>query len=301
MTIDIDQIAGLRTALDDLTTKVNAAYTPLNKPAIADITGLAAALTAITPIMARGGWAGFQLAPAAGSNSKYTISPGMVRDSTNTADIILAAGLTKDINNVFVAGNNGGSKSANVSYGNSGWFHVYIGLNTTTGAVDSFTDQSATNPVLPAGITKFRRIRGLLTDANGNLYPFREKPGSYIQKIPRGAEFAGQPAPPASGSLKQLHVPRGIKCKVLGFYQSTTSNVGPNYAGPFDPDDGAPPTFGIPTQWAEVRQGADYQTHLTGHIWTDTNGQVYMASNDANNVWALGSVGYHDYAETWGV
>lgn len=310
MALDIDQIAGLRAILDDHSAKLIAAYNPANKPVIADITGLTAALTAVTPIMARGAIAGCvfsTVSTVASPSPTFSISSGMVRDSTNTADIVLSVSMAKTIAAAFAAGAGNGSRSG-AAYGNLSWFHVFLVLNPTSGAVDIVTDQSATNPNLPTGFTKFRRLCGIMTDAAGNVYPTRQKPGRFFQKLLRGVEFVAQASAGSSGSLRQLQVPRGVKYQVMCIYQSTSSNgTQANWSGIYDPDDGPVPTFGVSTQWALVRRGvqtsgdAEYLTKLTDLVWTDTNGQVAVASNDSSDVWALGSIGYYDRADEWGV
>lgn len=306
--LDIDQVSGLRAYLDQLQAKADAAFNPENLPSISEVEGLAAQLGAISPALARGAFAGMLLSNTAGIPAGLTLGNGMVRDSTNTADIVLPAGLSKIISAQWAPGSGAGCRDQAGAFPANSWFHIHAITNPTTGASDWIASQSATNPnlALPSalGFTKSRRIRGWLTDAGGNCYQIRQKPGSYFQKIPRGTEFTGQSAVPAVGSLRQLHVPRGVKVQALCFLQdSSATTTQANLMLLWDPDDGSVPVFGQPTQYAHIRRTSDtpYLAELTCAVWTDANGQVSVASNDAGSVWALGSVGYWDFAETWGV
>ena len=74
--------------------------------------------------------------------------------------------IVKNVTAAWAAGNAGG---ADASPGVDGWWHVFIILNPTTGAVDFLFSQSATAPALPSGFTHKRRIGAFLRTSGANL------------------------------------------------------------------------------------------------------------------------------------
>lgn len=304
MAIDIDQIQGLIAALADkrsLTTPI-----PME-----DVEGLIAALSSVTPNLSRGAIQGLYLSNTIGNLATHlTISEGQCRDAFNSSDIVLPSGLVKNIAAPWAQGTGNGLRSTPAAIIANSWYHVFIIYNPTTGIVDAVGDQSAINPTVPSGFTKRRRIGSVLTDGSGNIWQFRQKPDRTIFKLPRGAEFINLTNQSTSGTLRQFHLPRGIKIRPTIVYQSVSSNVGSWWSGLYDPDD-LPPTFGVNTQWGHMRRQTiqvgtagvvqNYEVELVDNVWTDTNASLYSAGTDTTaEAFALGSLAWYDPLE-WGM
>ncbi|NES11267.1 hypothetical protein G3O07_18440 [Pseudomonas laurentiana] len=121
------------------------------------ISGLSLAVNATTP------------------NTDIDVEVGRARDSTDTVDLILAAGLTKRFQaaGAWSAGAGGnalfpGAKVANTFY------HFFLIRKDSDGSVDVGFDTSLVAANRPAGYSKFVRLKGraVKTDSAGNIIPF---------------------------------------------------------------------------------------------------------------------------------
>jgi microcystin-dependent protein len=108
----------------------------------------------------RGHLSGLQIANnVTDATNDIDIGEGECRDSTNSMDIKLSAGITKQLDVAWAVGNNTGGLDtgaiANVTY------HVFAIRRADTGVVDALFSTSATAPTLPANYTHFRRIASI--------------------------------------------------------------------------------------------------------------------------------------------
>lgn len=238
-------------------------------------------------------------------NTHITFSAGNCRDSTNQRSIPRPAPMTKALNAVWAAGNgNGGRDQATAPAANETW-HAFAILNDATQVTDLLYSKSVGAPTLPAGYTYFRRVFSFILDASANIRQFFHY-GDWVALKTRGVEWAATLNSVAAGTLRDIGVPKGLKLWVQFYYSS--QNVGgsaanPAFSGVYDPDVGVP-VFGTSTQWAQVRvnwSGANdrYKTYVIMQ-WSNTNAQVYTASNDTGDTIAGGVLGWWDYRGRWG-
>lgn len=286
----------------DIITLINARFGPTNPPGIPDVTGLAAALAAITPTFARNAIAGLGTSNTVGATAtKITVAVGSARDSTNTTDIVLASPITKDLTATWVAGNNNGGRDSAAAVAALGCYHVFLIWNPSL-AVDALFSTSATAPTLPTGYTKFRRIGSILTDSGASIVQYRQF-GRYFELLTKIVEFPQNTANGAGPYLRQLvGVPIGVKVRGK-FYLQATGAAAIHLSGLYDPDKGVPAAFGPATQWAYIRRtptyaqsvGADY-SYGTQVLEEPTNasGQIYSYSSDSTEIFALGTIGWYD-------
>lgn len=238
-------------------------------------------------------------------NTTLNISVGNCRDSTNTRNIPRAAGIIKNLFATWAAGTNqGGRDVATAPAANETW-HVHAILNGTTGATDVLFSKSPTAPTLPSGYTHFRRVMSVVLDSSANIKGFVQT-GSYVQLKVRNAEFSATSNGVAAGTLRNMQVPTGLKLRLDVYYQTTiTSPSGaadPAFTGCFDPDVGVPNgtlATNNSARWAQFRiqwggnTDLRYQTGIV-QVFTNTNAQIFTASNDANDQIAGGVVGWLD-------
>lgn len=292
--IDMDQIVGLVAAL---AAKRNSA----DEIPIEDVTGLQAALAAITPNLAKAAIEGMYISNTVGfTATRVSISAGQCRDRENTRDIVLPAGISKALNAQWQAGDGAGGRDTATAVVANSDYHVFVISNPTTGDVDALFSQSVVNPVLPPGFTKARRVGAVLTDGAGQVWQFRQKPNRYIEKLPRGTEYAGYTGGTSAGVLLNFHLPRGLKV-LPTIYFSVVNTAAVSISGLYDPDDGLPPTFGVSTQWGQLRKTSDspYLTINVSDVWTDSNARLYFASSASGDVAVIGTRGWLDPVE-WG-
>lgn len=248
---------------------------------------------------------GFTLSNTAGNTTTHiTSSAGQCRDSTNTATLVNAAPFTKRLDQAWAAGNgNGGRLSGALANGQT-WHHFAI-YDPTTETLDFGFDQSPTAPTLPAGYTKFRRLGSVVLEAAATTIRQFLQIGDWFMLKLRSTDYAAT-ANGAGPYLRQVTVPAGIKVEAKFYLQSTgTATSAPSvgyHSGVFDPDFGAPPAFGVSTQWAQVRRiglkasdssNNSYDSAIFTQF-TDTSRQVYTYSNDNLDVIVLGVLGWRD-------
>ena len=252
-----------------------------------------------------GGIYGLSIANTPGfTTTRITASVGQCRDSTNTANLVLAAPLTKRLDAAWVVGNNEGGRDAGALANGQTW-HVFVILKDADDTVDMLFSQSPTAPTMPVGYTKFRRIGAILLEAAATTIRQFIQIGDFFMLAVRSADYAAQANGGGVPYLRTVTVPAGIKVEAIFYFQSTGTAPGDAVAylsGLYDPDFGVPPAFGGATQWAQVRRlgtwiypGAwnSYGTVITRQF-TDTNKQIYTFSSDTNDVIALGVVGWRD-------
>lgn len=293
--VPMNKITGLLAALDS---KRNNADPIL----MAEVEGLAAALAEIEPIqiLSRGTIAGLRVSNNISSpNTHFDVAAGSCRSSDDTEDITLVTGMTKSLASIWSAGSNLGARDTAAAIQSNTGYHVYVMKNPTTGEVDIAGSTSATNPALPSGYTKFRRIWSLLTDGSGLIRRFTQK-GNYCQLHTRTTDYAAT-SNGGGPNLRTLTVPQGRKY-LLDLYFQSTGTASTYLSGIYDPDDGAPYTFGGSAQWAQIRRQAfkdasdnpiSYVTTMVRQ-WCNSNKQVYTYSSDSSDVIVLGVVGWFD-------
>lgn len=293
--LGMDKVTGLTAALDNKRNVGDAI-------SMAEVTGLNAALAAIEPIqiLSRGTIAGLKVSNDISSpNTVFNVSAGACRSSDDTEDIVLTTGMAKSLASVWSAGSNLGARDTSAAIVANTGYHVYVIKRTTDGYVDILVSTSATNPTLPTGTWKFRRIWSLLTDASGYIRKFTQK-GNYCQLHTRTTDYAAT-SNGGGPNLRTITVPQGRKY-LCDFYFQSTGTASTQLSGIFDPDDGAPYAYGGSAQWAQIRRQAwldpsstpiSYGT-LMVQQWCNSNKQVYTYSNDSSDVIVLGVVGWYD-------
>jgi len=249
---------------------------------------------------------GLQTAPAAGAlTTAISIGVGNCRDTTNAFNIALAVPFTKHIDAPWALGSGNGMRDTGALAANQTW-HVFVIMNPLTGVVDVLASQSATAPVLPAGFTVFRRIWSLLLDAANGIRGYLQT-GNYCSwLVPVNDYAATLQAGVNIFTLRKVSVPNGIKVLAKFYFQSTDVGGAPDanayLSGLCDPDQGPPPAYGVPTQWAFIRRGWFYAypgqwlSFATAVVdqWCDKAQNIYTGSNDAFDTIALKVIGYVD-------
>lgn len=224
---------------------------------------------------------------ASDANNDIDIASGQCRDIGDTADLLLDAAITKRLDAAWSAGTNQGgldtgTKAADTAY------HVWIVGRSDNSQVDALFSTSATNPTMPSGYTRKRRIGCIITDGSGNIRAFRQVggwfhyKGSFPQPVINQSLTGG-----ATATLYTLTgVPLGLKVE-LELLGNTSGGSGQGWCALTDPDLGAP-TDNI---WGTFR--ADSSTGVGAElcrVWSNASGQIYarLQTTAALNVWVRG-------------
>lgn len=235
--------------------------------------------------------------------TSVSIAIGQARDTTNTANIVLAAPIAKLLTAVWAAGTGNGGRDLATALAAGQTWHLHVILDPANGAVDALFSQSVTAPTLPAGFTKFRRIASVLLDAAATTIRAYTQNGDLFEYKLRTVDYAAQANGGGVPFIRKIGVPAGLPFEAECYFQSTgTANTTAFLSGLYNPAFGVPPAFGTTSQWAQVRRGSildstsaplSYGTTMAKVI-TDANQQIYTFSSDTLDVIALGVVRYTD-------
>lgn len=134
------------------------------------------------------------------------IAAGSARDSTNAANLILAATLTKRLDAAWAVGTNQGGLDtgsiANTTY------HVWLIKRSDTGVVDALFSTSATAPTMPANYDYKQRIGAIIRSA-GAILAFVHDGYDTFRYVTRIADIAAAD-PGTSAVTRTLTVPVGV-------------------------------------------------------------------------------------------
>lgn len=218
-------------------------------------------------IFPRGHLKGMRLANnATDAANDIDVSEGECRDSANTVNIKLPAGITKRLDAAWAEGTNQGGLDtgaiANTPY------HVFAIRSATTGVCDVLFSASATAPTLPANYTAFRRIGSIVRIAAAIKQFFQT--GNTFQT------FGDQDYSSASArslSLLALSVPTGIRVLPILKVSIAQGATGTSYVT-LAPGDNNALTV---TQAVQANSANGVDCSLVNYLSTNTNAQVYLA------------------------
>ncbi|HEV2557969.1 MAG TPA: hypothetical protein VGU45_05025 [Microvirga sp.] len=220
------------------------------------------------------------------------IAPGEARDSADGADIVLAGTLTKRLDAAWAVGTgqgglDAGSKAASTTY------HVWLIKRTDTGVVDVLFSMAATEPMMPAGYDRRRRIGSVLTDGSGNIRRFVQ--AGTLFRIASVNAVTGSSN--RSTSLLALSVPSGIRvrAKMTGRLQIAGQAVAEMLTGPGEVN-------GLQAIKL-VTYGSNITTVAASEIEeiTNTSRQIYLGVIGGTTQYVLDVFGWEDFGLTAGV
>lgn len=244
----------------------------------------------ISDVLPRGHIDGFTLSNDAGDLvNDIRIKPGAARDSTNTADIVLAADLIKRVDAAWVAGTNQGGRTGTALA--DGWWHVYAIKDVTNNIVDVVLDSSGAGPSLPSGYTKYRLL-GSVNRISGAFQRFIQT-GDYFGllvpiNIRNGATFA-------IATSIDSKTPIGRKCRA-NIYANLIMAAGPAQTMINDPDttDVAVDALNCNIRGMQSGAGANGIGDAMLQIYTNTLSQLRERSNAAGATLGVQLFGWYD-------
>lgn len=235
--------------------------------------------------------------------TRISFSAGPQLDSTRTVNILLAAPISKRLDAVWAVGDtHGGRDVAGAPAAGDTW-HCFV-IWGSGQPVDGLFSKSLTNPTLPAGYTKFRRVGSIVLDGSALIRNFLQKPGGYFYYLGGPVVDYANQANGGGPNSRAITVPTGIKPYVGFHFQSTgTIDNNPYYSGIFDPDNGTPPAWGTSQQRGQVRRiasqtpGAVQYSYETDEFWewSDRTAHILTYSSDASDTIAVKTRGWQDF------
>lgn len=217
-------------------------------------------------------------------------SAGACRSSDNTANIVLDAVITKQIDAGWAAGDDAGGLFSGTVTTNT-WYHGFVIFNPTTGVSDAGFDTSITAANRPAAFTKYRRVASFLTDGSSNLRNYLQT-GDVFQWIALGSlDLDGSTV--NTSSLLTVRTPLDVKCLMDGVVMTTGATNGMTLFS--DPDVTAPAVSSTAWPMTTIRQAGTDTAIQPFQVMTNTSSQIRHISNTGGNTLRVACLGYRDF------
>lgn len=256
-----------------------------------------------TSALPRGYISGCILANSSGdSTNDITVSAGACRDSTNTADITIAAS-TKQLDANWVAGTSGGMRYSGAGITNT-TYHIYA-VGTAAGVSGVYADPSTTiSTVLGhlqaetggASYVYARRIGSIIRESSA-IVGFVQDGDYFGRKVPGSDTAVNNPG--TSAISLTLKVPTGIR--VLADFYYYAQNLGGTATSYVVSDlsttDTAPTTMSATpgvTCFGSMYSNAQLISRQS--VWTNTSGQIRSRQSTSSTnftTWAY-TIGWTD-------
>jgi hypothetical protein len=110
---------------------------------------------------------------ATDANNDIDIAAGSARAADDSANLVLASALTKQLDASWAVGTNQGGLDTG-SEANSTWYAVWLIRRSDTGVVDALFSTSATAPTMPTNYDSSRRIGWIYNNSSGNIEQFTQ-------------------------------------------------------------------------------------------------------------------------------
>lgn len=229
--------------------------------------------------MARGHIAGLITANGTDTDHEIDIADGEARSAGNDADLVLATGVTIDIEDSGVLGLFSGAVAALTTY------HVFIIKKDSDGTISAGFDIDIDCANIPSGYTAYRRIWSVMTDGGADIWQYTQVRDLCVWTEPDvHSQLVG-----ASESFETVHAPQGLALLVTMNVYCYHGNL-PRIAvvsSPYNSDE-APSLAAGPLYNAEAYVveplGIDFEMASASQvtILTDTAARVRMRASDAN-------------------
>lgn len=225
------------------------------------------------------------------------ISAGAWRDTTNAENIVLSAGITKQIDASWAAGDDAGGFPTGISLSSNTWYHIFVIRKTSDGSVDGGfdTSTSATNLLADAtGYAEYRRVGSVLTDASSNIIAFTQIGDWFYWSDPLLSYDSTLSTTAANITVES---PVGYNTFVLLNWHANSASNQSVYASP----PGIATDEAASSSAAPLGSGWSNTTALGhGQIFslTDTSSQVRFRASGAVSTYRLSCIAYRDFLQS---
>lgn len=239
--------------------------------------------------------AGLGLSRAADTDHDITVAVGEARDGGHTANLVLAAAITKQIDAAWAVGDAQGGLDTG-SVGNATWYHVWLIKRSDTGVVDALFSTSASSPTMPSDYDLKRRIGAVLTDGSANIIAFVQNGDTFLWTNPPVVSATN---PGTSAVSRTLSTPLGVVTEAIVNVEisAVTSGSVAVYLSPLSVDDEAVTVTDAPLATLSSVNAANAATSPStqARVFTDTSSAIRSrlsasGSSDALRIATLGWV-----------
>jgi len=258
------------------------------------IIGSGSAFTTRSGILPRSYLAGLQISNNAGDGDQdIDVAVGECRDSANGCDLVLAAGLTKQLDAAFAAGTDAGGLFSG-SPANSTGYHVFIIKKDSDDTIDVGFDTSSVATNIPAGYTEYRRIGWIKTDygASADIYGFTQIGDTFLWDNPFESVDEAN-VDQTSAALKTLDVPFGYRVKAMINVRLHDSSDAITYLSSPDANDEEPSISAAPLASISLTSSGD-SAIANMEIYTNVSGQIRVRGSANANGFDITTLGWID-------
>lgn len=248
------------------------------------------------PRLPRGFLAGLVLSNDSTPDEEVKIVPGECRDAAHSVNMVLASILTKQINNTFALGDDAGGMNDGDAVGASEWFHVHLLSNADGTVVDAGFDTSITAAglladaaVIAAGLTKYRRIGSVLTDATSDILKFLQVGDEVLWTVSVPELTTGAIEADSPGTTIEIATPVGVRTRAHLAVNAGTNTKALVFA-PGDRTPEAPSLTGVPAPHVGTSADASGQVF----VLTDTSSQIRVRVDVDSTDSSISCMGYID-------
>lgn len=241
------------------------------------------AVSAISDMFRGFGYANNPTTPA----THIDVAAGVCRDALNEVTINLPALMTKQVNALWSAGNNGGGWDFAPGAVPSGFHWIHAIWNPSTETADILFSSSVNSPVMPSGFTR-RRLIGGFAFGGASVFPFINE-GEWHYYKTRFTSASGLSIGPATQDIL-LSIPLGAKLEVAT--QLTIFNNAAATASAVtiqDPDLGPFTASADTSHWYQAPSQA---FAVPAILRTNTVGKVRVGSSSATTALSIKTDGW---------
>lgn len=241
---------------------------------------------------------GLKLSNDTDTDHDIQIAVGQATDSTNSANMVLANVLTKQIDANWSAGDNAGGFPSGLTLSNNTWYHMFLIKNPTTGVVDAGfdTSTSAANLLTDAtGYTLYRRIGSVLTNGSANIVQFLQIDNMFLWVTP--PEDVNSTVT-TSDAAYTLSIPPDYRCiAIINFLAFKSANNPSIYMYTSGITSANPTgTVGGGSPLATMRHTTPSTTMgFMAFIPSNTSKQIQARSNIATSSFGIATLGWQDF------
>lgn len=219
--------------------------------------------------------------------TRIDIAAGKVRDSTDSVDIVLPAGLTKRLDATWAVGSGNGGRDAGPLA--DGWWHVHAVYRADTQLADAIQSLSATAPDLPDDYTHFRRL-GSIWRTGGAIKAFSQSGNQFLWKSAVREVAGGTPgfAPGAYYTLSA--VPTGVQVDAI--VSALLIGDALSYNKLRSPDATASAASG--TDYDTASDPSQTLSSIQAERRTDTTARLFASCSSAATTLDLMTLGWND-------
>ena len=161
------------------------------------------------------------------------IAVGACRDKSNTYNMSLSSGLTKQIDAAWTAGTNAGGLFSGTVAADT-WYHVFLIRKDSDGTIDAGFDTSVSAANRPAGYSSYKWIGAVLTDATPAIIAFKQVNDTfYWDKMVIDYEVS---TPPTAATPVPMSSPLGIEAEINLLIAMASSDTTGTYGDVTHPD-----------------------------------------------------------------